>query len=229
MKNNNIRKTSSIYAAAVLLVAGSGMSGLANACSPDGYIGSMSVFAGNFAIRGCALAQGQLLDISQNTALFSILGTTYGGNGRTNFALPDTRGRSVIGQGDGPGLTPVSLGQEGGAETVTLSEANLPAHSHTATTTLNLSGMEAALNAYQKPSGPPVPGIEQYLDAKKTIFTDAFPNVVLSPMSIDIMEGSSTATTSVDDTGGGSPINVRSPYIGMNWLIQLTGLFPSRN
>ena len=95
--------------------------------------------------------------------------------------------------------------------------------------TLNLSGMEAALNAYQKPSGPPVPGIEQYIDANKTHFTNAFPNVVLSPMSIDIMEGSSTATTSVDDTGGGSPINVRSPYIGMNWLIQVTGLFPSRN
>lgn len=229
MKNNNIRKTSSIYAAAVLLVAGSGMSGLANACSPDGYLGSMSVFAGNFAIRGCALAQGQLLAISSNTALFSILGTTYGGDGRSTFALPDTRGRSVIGQGNGPGLTPVRLGERGGAETVTLSEANLPAHSHTATTTLNLSGMEAALNAYQKPSGPPVSGIEQYIDANKTIFTDAFPNVVLSPMSIDIMEGSSTATTAVGDTGGGQSISVRSPYIGMNWLIQLAGIFPSLN
>ena len=229
MKNNNIRKTSSIYAAAVLLVAGSGMSGLANACSSDGYIGSMNVFAGNFPISGCALAQGQLLSVSQNTALFAILGTTYGGDGRTTFALPDTRGRSVIGVGTGPGLTPVSLGQEGGAETVTLSEANLPAHSHTATTTLNLSGMEAALNAYQKPSGPPVSGIEQYIDANKTHFTDAFPNVVLSPMSIDIMEGSSTATTAVGNTGSGQSISVRSPYIGMHWLIQLTGLFPPRN
>jgi microcystin-dependent protein len=226
MKNTNIRKTSSVYAAAVLLVAGSGMSGLANACSQDGYIGSMNVFAGNFAIRGCALAQGQLLPISTNTALFSILGTTYGGDGRTTFGLPDTRGRSVIGQGNGPGLTPVSLGQKGGAETVTLSEANLPAHSHTATTTLNLSGMEAALNAYQKPSGPPVSGIEQYVDANKTVFTDAFPNVVLSPMAIDIMEGSSSATTTVDNTGNGQSISVRSPYIGMNWLIQLSGVFP---
>jgi len=229
MKENNFLKTSKIYASVLLLVVGSGMSGLANACSPDGYIGSMNVFAGNFAIRGCALAQGQVLQISQNTALFSILGTTYGGDGRTTFALPDTRGRSVIGQGMGPGLSPVTLGQRGGTETVTLSVANLPAHSHTATTTLNLSGMEAALNAYQKPSGPPVSGIEQYIDAKKTIFTDAVPNVVLSPMSIDIMQGSSNATTTVDSTGSGQSINVRSPFIGMNWQIQLTGVFPPRN
>jgi microcystin-dependent protein len=229
MKKNNFLKTSKIYASVLLLVAGSGMSGLANACSPDGYLGSMTVFAGSFAIRGCALAQGQVLSISTNTALFSLLGTTYGGDGRTTFALPDTRGRSVIGQGTGPGLSTVRLGQRGGAETVTLSEANLPAHSHTATTTLNLSGMEAALNVYQKPSGPPVSGIEQYMDANKTIFTDAFPNVVLSPMSIDIMEGSSSATTTVDNTGSGQSINVRSPYIVMNWLIQLTGIFPSRN
>ena len=229
MKNTNIRKTSSVYAAAVLLVAGSGMSGLANACSPDGYLGSMNVFAGNFAIRGCALAQGQILSITTNTALFSLLGTTYGGDGRTTFGLPDTRGRSVIGPGTGPGLSPVLLGQRGGNETVTLTEANLPAHSHAATTTLNLSGMEAALNAYQKPSGPPVSGIEQYIDANKTIFTDAFPNVVLSPMSIDIMEGSSTATTTVDNTGSGQSISVRSPFIGIHWLIQLSGVFPSRN
>jgi microcystin-dependent protein len=138
----------------------------------------MNVFAGNFAIRGCALAQGQLLEISSNTALFSILGTTYGGDGRTTFGLPDTRGRSVIGAGTGPGLSEVHLGETGGTETVTLSVTNLPAHSHTATTALNLSGMEAALNAYDKPSGPSVPGIEQYIDAKKTLFTDSVPNVV---------------------------------------------------
>jgi microcystin-dependent protein len=186
----------------------------------------MTVFAGNFAIPGCALAQGQLLTISSNTALFSILGTTYGGDGRTTFGLPDTRGRSVIGAGNGPGLSAIALGQRGGAETVTLSVTNLPSHGHSATTTLNLSGIEAALNAYQKPSGPPTSGPEQYLDANKTIFTADVPNVVLSPMSIDIIDGSSGATTTVDNTGGGQPINVRSPFIGMNWLIQLAGQFP---
>jgi microcystin-dependent protein len=229
MKNTNSRKTSSFCVAVVLLIVGNGLSGVANACSSDGYIGSMNVFAGNFAIRGCALAQGQLLPIAQNTALFSILGTTYGGDGRTTFALPDTRGRSIIGVGSGPGLSTVLIGQKGGAETVALSVANLPSHGHSATTTLNLSGIEAALNAYQKPSGPPTSGPEQYLDANKTIFSSDTPNVVLSPMSIDIIGGSSGATTTVDDTGGGQPVNIRDPFIGMNWLIQLTGIFPSRN
>ncbi|MDH3469134.1 MAG: tail fiber protein [Gammaproteobacteria bacterium] len=229
MKRNNSFTIAKKYGSVFLLVAGCGMSGIANACSTDGYIGSMNVFAGNFAIRGCAFAHGQVLQISENTALFSILGTTYGGDGRITFALPDTRGRSVIGAGTGPGLSTVELGQRGGAESVTLSVANLPAHSHTAATILDLSGMEAALNAYEKPSGPSGSGIEQYIDAKKTIFTDAVPNVVLSPMSIDIIQGSSTATTTVGDTGSGDPINVRNPYIGMNWLIQVTGIFPSRN
>ena len=142
-KNTLIRKTSSICAAVVLLIAGNGWSGVASACTPDGYIWSMTVFAGNFAIRGCAFAQGQLLAISSNSALFSILGTTYGGDGRSTFGLPDTRGRSVIGAGSGPGLSAIALGLKGGAETVTLSVTNLPSHGHSATT--NLSGIEAAL------------------------------------------------------------------------------------
>jgi microcystin-dependent protein len=229
MKNTLIRKTSSICAAVVLLIAGNGWSGVAGACTPAGYLASMTVFAGNFAIRGCALAQGQLLAISTNTAMFALLGTTYGGDGRTTFGLPDTRGRSVIGKGSGPGLSPISLGQKGGTERVTLSVANLPSHSHAASSTLNLSGIEAALNAYQKPSGPPTSGPDQYVDANKTIFTADVPNVVLSPMSIDIVGGSASATTTVDNTGGGQSFSIRDPFIGMNWLIQLTGQFPPRN
>jgi len=229
MKNSYFRRKLSVSTTVVLLLMGSSWSGIANACSPDGYLGSMTVFAGNFAIRGCAMAQGQLLRISANTALFSLVGTIYGGDGRTSFGLPDTRGRSLIGQGTGPGLSTIALGQKSGAETVTLTTANLPAHSHTATTTLNLSGVEAVLNAYQKPNGPPVSGPDQYVDSNKTIFTSAPPNVVLSPMSIDIVAGSSTADTTVDDTGSGQAISIRSPFIGMNWLIQLTGIYPSRN
>ena len=107
------------------------------ACSPDGYLGSMNVFGGNFAIRGCAFADGQLVPINDNTALFSLLGTTYGGDGRTTFALPDTRGRTVVGAGSGPGLPNVSQGQIGGSATATLSNTNLPSHSHSATTTVD--------------------------------------------------------------------------------------------
>ena len=87
----------------------------------EGYIGEIRLFGGNFAPRGWALCEGQLLAISSNQALFSILGTTYGGDGRTTFALPDLRGRSAIQQGSGPGLTTIRLGEKGGTETTTLS------------------------------------------------------------------------------------------------------------
>ncbi|MFV2066943.1 MAG: tail fiber protein [Pirellulales bacterium] len=102
--------------------------------SLDPILGEVSLFAGNFAPRGWAFADGQLLSISQNQALFSILGTTYGGDGRTTFALPDFRGRSAVHPGTGPGLTPWSLGQRAGFEDVTLTEGQMPTHSHTAFT-----------------------------------------------------------------------------------------------
>ena len=96
----------------------------------DEYIGIIKLFAGNFAPRNWALCQGQLLPIAQNQALFSILGTTYGGNGTTNFALPDLRGRTPICFGQGPGLQPYVQGQTGGVETVTLIQTQIPAHTH---------------------------------------------------------------------------------------------------
>src|SRR3954471_16965067 len=92
----------------------------------DPLLGSIILFAGNFAPRGWALCQGQILSIAQNTALFSILGTTYGGNGQTTFALPDFRGRCPVGQGQGPGLSSYSLGQQAGTESVTLVSNNIP-------------------------------------------------------------------------------------------------------
>jgi microcystin-dependent protein len=97
----------------------------------DPYLGSIGIFAGNFAVKGWALCDGQLLSISQNTALFSLLGTTYGGNGQTTFALPDLRGRVPVHSGQGPGLSNIDLGQTGGSETQTLLISNMPAHNHT--------------------------------------------------------------------------------------------------
>src|SRR5687768_7076897 len=94
------------------------------------FIGQIILFGGNFAIRGYALCNGQLLSIAQNTALFSILGTTYGGNGQTTFALPDLRGRAPLHWGQGPGLPNVSLGEVGGSTTQTLTVNQMPAHSH---------------------------------------------------------------------------------------------------
>src|SRR5262245_42833413 len=96
----------------------------------DSFIGSIILFAGNFAPRGWAFCQGQILSIAQNTALFSILGTTYGGNGQTTFALPDLRGRVPIGTGQGPGLSNIDLGEQSGSENVTLLASNMPPHTH---------------------------------------------------------------------------------------------------
>jgi microcystin-dependent protein len=103
-------------------------------------LGSIFIFAGNFAPRGYQLCQGQLLPIAQNTALFSILGTTYGGNGTTTFALPDLRGRAPIGQGTGTNLSPVTLGQVGGSQNVTIATSNMPPHNHV----VNVSTVAAA-------------------------------------------------------------------------------------
>ncbi|MEE4119653.1 MAG: tail fiber protein, partial [Paracoccaceae bacterium] len=112
--------------------------------SSDPFIGQVGLFAGNFAPRGWALAQGQLLAINQNPALFSILGTQFGGDGRTTFALPDLRGRTPVGAGQGPGLANVSVGDRFGAESLFLTEANLPAHGHT---------VERAVSAVPLPAG----------------------------------------------------------------------------
>src|SRR6266699_1804577 len=99
--------------------------------SSDAMIGTIALFAGNFAPRGWALCQGQILSIAQNTALFSILGTTYGGNGQTTFALPDLRGRSPLSAGQGHGLSNIQLGEQGGTQNTTLLNTELPSHSHT--------------------------------------------------------------------------------------------------
>ena len=110
------------------------------AMGADPYIGEIGIFAGNFAPRGTAFCDGQLLPISQNTALFSILGTTYGGDGRTTVGLPDLRGRTPIGEGSGPGLSPHPLGQRAGVEEVTLTEAQMPSHTHTLPPSTDVTG-----------------------------------------------------------------------------------------
>jgi microcystin-dependent protein len=225
------RKIFSQSLAALTLIMGTAGFNTANACSLDGYMGTLSVFAGNFAIRNCALAHGQLIQISSNAALYSIIGTTYGGDGRTTFALPDTRGRSIVGVGPGPGLTPISLGEKSGSETVTLTVANMPAHTHEATAEVEVTGLEAMLNAYQpaQGNGKNATGTDHYINAAMaTTFSNDVPNVTLSPMSIDIVAGGDpSGTVTVESTGGGTAVNIRDPYIGMNWLIQLFGLYPS--
>lgn len=171
------------------------------------YVGQVICGAFNFAPRNFAKLDGQLLSIQQNTALFSLLGTTYGGNGTTNFALPDLRGRSMLGDGNGPGLTPRVLGEAGGSEAQTLSVAQLPAHSHTVVR--SGSNTEATLvspeNAVPAVKGRSLP---LYAPGNST-------PAAMAPI-----------TTST--TGNGQPVPTLQPYVTVNCFIALQGIFPPR-
>ncbi len=176
------------------------------------FLGQIMMFAGNFAPRGWALCDGQLLAISSNTALFSILGTTYGGDGRTTFALPDLRGRVPMHAGNGPGLSAHSLGQKGGVESVTLNTSEMPSHNHSA------SGTVQAKNGQPDESNPggAVPaslttGAEGYAET---------PNTNMKSGGVDITIG---------NNGGNLPHTNMQPFTCVNYIIALQGVFPSRN
>jgi microcystin-dependent protein len=175
----------------------------------EGTIAEIRMFAGNFAPRGWAFCSGQILPISQNTALFSLLGTTFGGNGQTTFALPDARGRVAVGTGQGPGLSNYVLGEVGGTETTTLLVANMPAHSHTAT--LSMGARNGAGNSISPSGNYPANITNGYSTSQ-----DA---------QMAALNGSAT----VGNSGGSQPISLVTPYLGMNYIICLEGIFPSRN
>ncbi|MCP3136615.1 phage tail protein [Pyxidicoccus xibeiensis] len=170
------------------------------------FIGQIMMFAGNFPPRGWQFCQGQILSIAQNTALFSILGTTYGGNGQTTFALPDLRGRYPMQPGQGPGLSPRTLGEQGGSETVTLISTQMPAHNHT----LNVSSQNGDTET-------PV-GTVLAADSSATItnYRAAPIDGTMNPASIGV-------------AGGSQPHNNMSPYTCINFIIAMEGIYPSRN
>jgi len=165
----------------------------------DPFIAEIKMFGGNFAPRGWALCNGQILSIAQNTALFSLLGTTYGGNGQTTFALPDLRGRVPLHPGQGPGLSPRSLGETAGTENVTLSTAQMPQHLHQ----LPASGNEETTNQ----------AVPNAVPAKGGVYSTA-PNTTMAPTAA---------------AGGSQPHENMPPYQAVNFIIALEGIFPSRN
>jgi microcystin-dependent protein len=175
----------------------------------DPFIAEIIMFGGNFNPRGWAFCDGQLLPIAQNTALFSLLGTTFGGDGRTNFALPDLRGRVAMHPGSGAGLTPRSLGEKGGTETNTLSVLNLPAHNHAAT-----------LHASSGAGNVPDPAGSVLAKKNRT-------NIYNNSATPDVTMNSASVTTA--NTGGGQAVNNVQPFLAVNYIIALTGTFPSRN
>ncbi len=167
------------------------------------FVGEIRMFAGNFAPRGWAFCDGQLLAVSQNDALFSLLGTIYGGDGRTTFGLPDMRGRIPNHAGTGPGLSPRPLGQKTGSENETLTVNQLPSHNHDMSVSTD-AGTQSTSNGQYLASSPNV-----------RIFRPAGPN-------------SSLLNTSVTNFGGsGSHANVM-PFLCVNFIIALVGIYPSR-
>jgi len=173
----------------------------------DPFIGEVKLFAGNFAPTGWAFCDGQLLQISSNTALFSILGTIYGGDGQVTFGLPDLRGRVPVGPRTGPGLSNVNLGAKGGVERVVLTTNELPSHTHSATT-----GAAAPIGrgkAETSPTGNYWGDGNNYASAK---------NIQMANDAV-----------SIGNTGASASHENRQPYLGLNYIIALTGTFPTQN
>ena len=200
-------------------------------------LGQLGCFGFNFTPRQWMACNGALLPIAQNTALFSLLGTAYGGDGRTTFALPDLRGRAPIGIGHGPGLANYSWGQKSGFESFTISNNNLPPHSHTLTSVAVNTSTTTAVELRTIDNGEVINetgGGANQLGTGGTM-GDIFrenPNTGTAD-HLGGLSATSTSTSDInghtDNTGNGQPIYSRSPYIAMNWCICTQGLFPSRN
>ena len=186
----------------------------------EGYIGEIRLFGGNFAPRSWADCHGQLLPISSNSALFSILGTIYGGDGRTTLALPDLRGRVALHAGTGPGMPNYSLGQKGGTDKTQLIEANLPAHNH--------PGVFAVADGPGNSFG----SNGNYI-ASKAKDVDANPNTTVevykTAATSTFLLGNTVNTGPSGSTGGGQAINNFPPYLAVRFIICINGIFPSRS
>jgi microcystin-dependent protein len=175
------------------------------------FLGMIMIVPYNFAPRGWAFCNGQILPIAQNTALFSLLGTTYGGNGQTTFALPDMRGRASLSSGQGPGLSSYDLGQVGGTESTTITINQMPTHNHTYVPRQAASG-NAADNANPDGAFPAKAGVDMYTGTTDGTFM-----------------GSPTAVQTTGNAGGSQPTSILQPYLVLNYCIALEGIFPSRN
>jgi microcystin-dependent protein len=211
----------------LLLFGGLGLAQPAMA-GPDAYIGEIMYVGFTFCPDGTAEASGQLIPIAQNTALFSLLGTTYGGNGTTTFALPDLRGRVPVHAGQAPGLSEVQQGEMGGAETHTLTFAQMPSHAHPATTTVADIAVTSVLRGSDTNSNSKSPGGNALAVSKQPSYTSASPATDMAAGSVQSTVTGGTATTTVDAAGGNAPVPVRDPYLGMRACITTEGIYPSR-
>ncbi|MDG2535438.1 tail fiber protein [Sphingomonas sp. HITSZ_GF] len=170
------------------------------------YLGEIYMVGFSFCPVGSMEAMGQIVPISSNQALYALYGTTFGGDGKTNFALPDLRGRSPLGQGSGSGLSPIAMGSRGGAETVALSIAQMPAHTHSAV-------VGASAEAGTQPS--PTNAIPAFGAEKESIYAVTKPDTTMS-----------SAMVAIGATGSGQPVAIRSPYLAIRFCVVTQGIFP---
>ncbi|HLD68800.1 MAG TPA: tail fiber protein [Pseudomonas sp.] len=178
------------------------------------FIGEIRMVGFNFAPRGWAFCRGQIMPIAQNTALFSLLGTTYGGDGQNTFALPDLRGRSPVGMGQGPGLSDIVQGERAGIENTTLLATNMPSHNHA--TSVEVAGVAATPSTVPSATNN-VLGASGGGQGQASIWS----TTLTTPVPIaGVVSGMA---------GGNQPFAIRNPYLGINFVIALQGIFPSRN
>lgn len=234
-------KNLSLWILSATALAGSMIAPQVMACPLNATIGQMCAVGFSFAPRSWALAEGQLLPISNNTALFSIIGTTFGGDGRTTMGLPDARGRVLIGAGRGPGLSSYNLGQRGGLETVTLNELELANHNHSATSTADISvAITGTLQLTGASGRANQSSLDGYTMARTSGSTRVYkvsdgdvPLVDMHPDSISVtistLNVNGTGVTTLENAGDGQAHENRAPSLAMYWIIALQGVYPSRS
>lgn len=207
------RSVRAVRQSALVAVSALGMLYGGQAMAQDKYFGEVFLFAGSYCPHGSVEASGQLLLIKENTILFSLMGTRYGGDGRTNFALPDLRGRSPIGIGEGPDLAEITLGQKSGKEKVVLTRDNLPVHNHFIAATDTVASTKPATHTEPGPDRIPAKTMNAggYIAA-----SDA--NTTLGPAII----------SNTGSTGNNLPVDIRNPSLGMTWCVAVSGVYPSR-
>lgn len=195
-----------LFLSAAIIVGTASISSTSSANDP--FIAETMTFGGNFCPRGWAEMNGALLPISSNAALFSLIGTQFGGDGRTTFGLPDTRGRSIVGQGSGPGLSTIRIGQFGGAEQFTLIESQMPSHTH-----------RGGIRTVRSTADSTAPAGNSFANAESNTYVNG------------VARGNfmSEGSLQLNNTGGSQSVFHRSPYLGMTQCIALVGIFPSRN
>jgi microcystin-dependent protein len=178
----------------------------------DPYVSSIYIFGGNFAIKGFALCWGQIVAVQSNTALFSLLGTNYGGNGTSNFGLPDLRGRTAIQQGQAPGLSEYVTGEMIGVENETMINSQMPTHNHMVNASTDGGTIALPSNNFFSEAKDP----DNPRSAPQFFYNTTAVNTVLNPLALSV-------------TGSSIPFNIQQPLLGLTAMIALQGIYPARN